>query len=82
MVAAIAAGPGFSAAAPRQLFEGPYYDGGTAVGPTRPYDISPDGKRLLMLKNPETGSRRSTDAPLVIVLNFFDELRRLAPATP
>jgi eukaryotic-like serine/threonine-protein kinase len=79
MAATISAGAGFSASAPHMLFEGRYYAvvGGT---PGRTYDVSPDGKRFLMIK--DLGSETtSTDAPLVVVLNFFDDLRRIAPAT-
>jgi hypothetical protein len=37
-------------------------------------------QRFLMIKYVVDESTTSTDAPLVIVLNFFDELKRLAPA--
>jgi hypothetical protein len=37
------------------------------------YDVSPDGQRFVMVKD-ESGSGR-----LNVVLNWFDELTRLAP---
>jgi hypothetical protein len=39
------------------------------------YDVSPDGDRFLMVK--ETDS--ATAAPINVVVNWFDELKRLAP---
>lgn len=41
---------------------------------TANYDVSPDGQRFVMVKG-EPGSSR-----LNIVLNWFDELKRLVPA--
>jgi len=58
------------------LFRGPYAGGGAAGG-GRTYDVSPDGRRFLMIK---VGSADRPPAPLVVVLNWFDELRRLVPA--
>ncbi len=44
----------------------------------RTYDISPDGKRFLMIK--EGGPRDETEpTQLILVLNWFDELKRLVP---
>jgi Tol biopolymer transport system component len=44
----------------------------------RAFDLHPDGKRLAVLRAPEeqTGAKRDH---VVFILNFFDELRRLAP---
>ena len=58
--------------APRLLFEQPYAYGQTITLPN--YDVGPDGQRLLMVKD-EPGSGR-----LNVVLNWLDELQRLAPA--
>src|SRR5262249_16191864 len=57
MVSTISTGAAsFSAGAPRSLFEGPYYavPGQTVGG--RTYDVSPDGKRFVMIKNPSTAA--------------------------
>ena len=62
--------------APTTLFERSYY-----VGPNsgRSYDVSPDGQRFLMIK-PGQGSEETAARPsLVIVQNWFEELRRLVP---
>ncbi len=50
------------------LFEGPY-----ALWPYHSnYDVHPDGQRFVMIKPYEGDPPR-----LVVVLNWFDELRRL-----
>ncbi len=61
---------GFVAGASKALFQGPYY----ALQAGRSYDISPDGKRFVMIKE-------STSAPvqLLVVQNWFAELNRLVP---
>jgi hypothetical protein len=60
--------------APELLFAGPYPDN---PGWTRPrsYDVTPDGERFLMTKLPGEQSRPR----IVVVLNWFDELRAKVP---
>ena len=55
---------------PRALFEGPYQN---VLG--RSHDIGPDG-RYLLLAEPSQGST----SQLVLVTNFFEEIKRLAPS--
>jgi serine/threonine-protein kinase len=43
------------------------------------YDITPDGKRVLVLQR--RGSDTSSSAQVILLVNFADELARLAPAT-
>jgi serine/threonine-protein kinase len=70
--------PTFTSGRPRILFRfaGLYRMSGTATA----YDIHPDGKRFIMVSE-----RKDSDATprqrVNIVLNWFEELRRLAPAT-
>jgi serine/threonine-protein kinase len=67
-------GSRFSAGRPLRLFDGEGFLGAGAQGGGRTFDVSPDGARFLLLKNgPEQA------AELIVVLNWFDELRRLAP---
>ena len=40
------------------------------------YDVTPDDQRFMMLR---IGEAAATDADLVLVQNFFEELKRLAP---
>jgi eukaryotic-like serine/threonine-protein kinase len=65
--------PEFSPGRPATLFEGPYI-GGSAGGGGRTYDVAPDG-RFLMVKG--EAAREATK--LIVVVNWFEELRRLAP---
>ena len=43
----------------------------------RHYDVSPDGKRFLLMREP-TANGRSSQPELRVILHFFDELNRLA----
>ena len=63
-----------TASAQVPLFEGIYRAG---VG--RSYDVAPDGQRFLMIT--ASGGAEDTSAPtsLTVVLNWFEELRRLVP---
>ena len=65
------------ATAPTKLFEGRY--GAPAVFLDRTYDVSPDGRRFLMIKS--VGSPDATDAraSFVIVQHWTEELKRLVP---
>ena len=47
------------------------------AGPTRKYDLHPDGKRAIVASPDTTGA--TTYDKVVFVFNFFDELRRLLP---
>jgi len=62
--------PTFTQGSPEVLFTGNYLTGPT----NRQYDISPDGQRFLMIRAVE----ESTDQ-INIVLNWFEELKRLVP---
>jgi len=68
-------GPAFAPGRPVKIFEGAGYLGSGAQGSGRTYDVAPDGRRFLMLK--DTGQGQAPQ--LVVVLNWFEELRRLAP---
>ncbi len=77
MMAPVETGPTFSAAAPQLLFEegtllasaafglGPFY--------SKPFDVDSDGKRFLLVKRAVSAS-----AQIIVVLNWFEELKRLA----
>jgi serine/threonine-protein kinase len=61
---------GFAASPPTVLFED-RYAGSPPYG--RNYDIAPDGQRFVMVKSVDPPPRR-----IVVVLNWFEELKRLA----
>jgi Tol biopolymer transport system component len=61
---------GFRVGRPRVLFEGPFLN-----VPGWSHDIAPDGERHLLLLGP----RGETATRLVVVQNWFAELRKLAP---
>jgi len=74
MTTAVETKLGFAAAKPKLLFEGHYETSIYAFEPN--YDVSPDGQQFLMIK----GSEQESATQLNVVLNWSDELRRLAPA--
>jgi len=59
-------GPGFRTGPPTKLFSTAGY---FADGHATSYDVSPDGSRFLMIKQP-------TEETLVVVLNWIEELRK------
>jgi hypothetical protein len=62
---------GFRIGVPKVLFERAVFG-----GPEEPYDVTPDGRRFLMLKSAVTESTRSE---LHIVVNWVEELKRILP---
>jgi serine/threonine-protein kinase len=72
MSVAISTKGSFQASAPTNLFGG-IFDLRTNTGIT--YDVDPKGSRFLMIRPAE----ESTAPSVMIVLNWFEELRRLAP---
>jgi eukaryotic-like serine/threonine-protein kinase len=68
-------GPTWAAATPMKVFEGPYI--ATASG--RSYDVSPDGQRFLMIKRRDSSDQTAAPPTLIVVQNWFEELKRLVP---
>jgi len=73
----VSTSPRFRANAATVLFEGRYTQG--AYINQRDYDVAPDGKSFVMV-NPDTEWGRATEVR--VVLNWFEELERLAPTDP
>jgi len=71
MVVEVQSEPAFTSGRPQLVFEGPYL---TDLFATSNYDISPDGQRFLMIKE-EEGQQDQIN----VVLNWFEELKRLVP---
>jgi Tol biopolymer transport system component len=65
---------GISADAPRKLFEGRF----ALTGPVRGYDVTPDGKRFLMVLPKDLPAEPPIE--LVLVQNWFEELKQRVPA--
>ena len=65
-------GDALEAGAPRVLFEGTF----EISGADRHYDVTPDGQRFLMLL---PDARGSSSSHVVVVQNWFEELKRLVP---
>jgi serine/threonine-protein kinase len=64
------------AGAPTLLFEGPY-DVKIGSGASN-YDVTPDGQGFVMIRTPETSESTGT-TQITLVLNWFEELKRLVP---
>ena len=68
----------WTAEAPTQLFEGSPYvlagKGDFSQLARRTYDVSPDGRRFLMIKNPGGRPTASAAPRIVVVQNWFEEL--------
>jgi len=63
----------WSETSPTKVLEGPYLT--RSLRDKRTYDVSPDGKRFLMVKQPANQA-----APqIVVVQNWLEELKRLVP---
>lgn len=73
MSASIQTTPTFSAGNPTKLFERKF------SGLGRTYDVSRDGQRFLMIKDNTSGDQASTPASMVVVLNWFEELKAKVP---
>jgi hypothetical protein len=70
MVVPIGTSPAFSAGVPQLLFQGDYLNVSGLE-----YGVSPDGKRFLVLQPADT----SPPTELRVVVNWFEELKRLVP---
>jgi Tol biopolymer transport system component len=73
MAVSIQPGTGFTAGTPQVIVDGNYL----APQSGRNYDVSPDGKRFLMIKTAQT-AQAAAPSELVVVLNWLEELKRLA----
>ena len=70
-----ARGSSWRAGSPVRVVEGLYIN--RTSRSSRNYDVSGDGKRFLMVKPP---ARQAAAPQIVVVQNWFEELRRLVPA--
>ena len=68
-------GPTFSAGKPATVFDTKYVES----NPSRHYDVSADGQRFLMIKDSAAGDPNVAAASMVVVLNWFEELKHRVP---
>jgi hypothetical protein len=73
----VATGSTFARGNPSKVLATKYYAGFTELGlDLRGYDVSPDGKRFLMLKDSPAESTAPTPTPsMIVVLNWLEELK-------
>jgi Tol biopolymer transport system component len=70
-------GSAFTVGMPKKLFDARYFSANQA----RSYDVSPDGRRFLFIKNAtlEAVDPNATPASIVVTLNWFSELQSQRP---
>jgi hypothetical protein len=62
---------------PARVFDNVYAVNFTPFEHMRPFDVSPDGQRFLMLK--EDAATGATRTGMTVVLNWFEELKTKLP---
>ncbi len=67
-------GPTFNSGSPATVFDAKYVES----NPSRHYDVSADGQRFLMIKESATSDPNATPASMIVVLNWFEELKAKA----
>ena len=72
-------GDSFRAEKPRLWSEAHFIARPGPAGVTRSFDLHPDGERVALAKAPDRETAAKQDK-VVFIFNFFDELRRIAPA--
>ena len=78
MAVSVESEPSFSAGNPEVLFDAPYLVSSASLGRTRTWDVAQDG-RFLMVKENATRDGASTSSHIVVVQDWFEELKRLVP---
>lgn len=82
MAVSVRTDPAFSCEGPKVLFRGTYVAANFTLGTLEinPWDISPDGKRFLMMKESAANAAAGAGPRRInIVLNWIEELKRLVP---
>jgi eukaryotic-like serine/threonine-protein kinase len=80
MAVAVKTEPTFSLGLPTVLFRGAYDSTAVGSGDLSPWDISPDGKRFLMIKQAMAStSKGGGPRKINVVLNWTEELKQRVP---
>jgi serine/threonine-protein kinase len=78
MAASVSGGYAWEVGRPTKILDARYFYG--EVNNTfPPYDVSPDGTRFLMMKVVDGAEQSARPVDIIVVRNWFEELRRLAP---
>ena len=77
MGAAVPSGSSWGSTTPKLLVKGGYIT--NPLNPIRTYDVSADGQRFLLIKPDKLPQSDPASAGLIVVLNWVEELQRLAP---
>lgn len=78
MVVAVVPGPSLSIGIPRVLFEGDYVEEQPGQG-AHNYDVAGDGRRFIMMAPAPQQKSENASPQMVVVQNWFEELKRLVP---
>jgi len=78
-VVAIQSASGFTYAKAQPLFDATNYSSAER-NPFRMFDVSADGKRFLMIRNADAAVNTVTRPSIVVVSNWFDEVKARMPA--
>ena len=78
MVVAVETGPTFSHGTPEALFLASSFRPGLP-GRARPFDLSADGERFLMIKEDASGDETAAERHIVLVQDWFEELKERVP---
>ena len=72
--------PTFRPGTPRTMFELPPFYSSAVIRLRRQWDLAPDGKRFLIINPADVAAPgEPSQAGMVVVVNWFEELRRLVP---
>jgi serine/threonine protein kinase len=77
MGVAVPSGSSWGSTTPKVLVKGGYIT--NPLNPIRTYDVSADGQRFLLIKPDKNAQANPASAGLIVVLNWVEELERLAP---
>ena len=79
MRALVKMGSTFEHGTPEKLFDAPYLVRHAGGGLGRMYDVSADGQQFLMTKETGEADERPPSPRIILVQNWFEELKRLVP---
>ena len=79
MSVAVNSGSRLDMGTPTPVLSQPYFGGLALLSRAGTYDVSPDGRRFVMLKQAGTDGQTTEPATVVVVKNWVAELRRAVP---